>query len=44
MQNQTIFNRSSKLNEASTKLKEKGYYDQWSEDDLNFVVNWRVNK
>jgi len=39
-----ILQKLSKLNEASTKLKEKGYYDQWSEDDLNFVVNWRVNK
>ena len=30
--------------EKNKKLKEKGYYDTWSKDDLNFVVNWRHNK
>ena len=39
-----IVQRLSELNEASEKLKEKGYYDTWSKDDLNFVVNWRHNK
>ena len=39
-----ILQRLSELNHASEKLKEKGYYDTWSEDDLNFVVNWRVDK
>lgn len=39
-----ILQKLSKLNNASARLKEQGYYDQWSEDDLNFVVNWRLNK
>tara|TARA_R110000823_G_scaffold139667_1_gene269667 strand:+ start:54 stop:563 length:510 start_codon:yes stop_codon:yes gene_type:complete len=39
-----IVQRLSELNEASEKLKEKGYYDTWSEDDLNFVVNWRYHE
>tara|TARA_R110000822_G_scaffold13766_1_gene48719 strand:+ start:105 stop:614 length:510 start_codon:yes stop_codon:yes gene_type:complete len=39
-----IVQRLSELNQASEKLKEKGYYDTWSEDDLNFVVNWRYHE
>jgi hypothetical protein len=31
-----------KLNEASTKLKSKGYYDVWSAENLEDVVNWRT--
>lgn len=31
-----------KLNEASKKLKSKGYYDVWSEQNLEDVVNWRT--
>jgi hypothetical protein len=31
-----------KLNNASEKLKQKGYYDVWSEENLNDVVNWRI--
>ena len=31
-----------KLNIASEKLKQKGYYDVWSIENLNDVVNWRT--
>lgn len=34
--------RLDKLNEASEKLKNKGYYDVWSQDNLEDVVNWRT--
>jgi hypothetical protein len=33
----------SKINEASAQLKNQGYYDCWSQDNLNSVVSWRVN-
>jgi hypothetical protein len=36
-----LVQRLSKLNEASEQLKDKGYYDNWNEDELNYVVNWR---
>ncbi len=31
----------SKINEASELLKKKGYYDTWSKENLDDVVNWR---
>jgi hypothetical protein len=36
-----ILQRLSKLNTATTQLKNKGYYDTWSEENLDQVVNWR---
>jgi hypothetical protein len=33
----------TQLNDAAAKLKDKGYYDVWSEENLDFVVNWRTN-
>ena len=30
-----------KLNAAADQLRSKGYYDTWSADDLNSIVNWR---
>ena len=30
------------LNDASVKLKSKGYYNCWPEENLDYVVNWRV--
>jgi HPt (histidine-containing phosphotransfer) domain-containing protein len=33
----------SKINEASEQLKRGGYYDCWSQENLDSVVNWRVN-
>jgi len=36
-----LVQRLSKINEASNILKEKGYYDNWSVENLNDVVSWR---
>ena len=36
-----LVQRLSKINEASHMLKEKGYYDVWSKENLDDVVNWR---
>lgn len=36
-----LVQKLSKLKSASNQLKGKGYYDVWSEENLNFVVNWR---
>jgi len=36
-----ILQRLSKLNFASKQLKDKGYYDTWSKENLDDVVNWR---
>ncbi len=36
-----LMQRLSKLNEASEQLKQKGYYDSWSRENLDYVVNWR---
>jgi hypothetical protein len=33
----------SKINAASAQLKQGGYYDCWSQENLDSVVNWRVN-
>jgi hypothetical protein len=31
-----------KLNRASDILKKQGYYDNWSQENLDEVVNWRL--
>tara|TARA_B100000768_G_C11041180_1_gene274318 strand:+ start:74 stop:532 length:459 start_codon:yes stop_codon:yes gene_type:complete len=36
-----LVQRLSKINEASHILKEKGYYKNWSKENLDDVVNWR---
>ena len=36
-----LVQRLSKINKASHVLKEKGYYDVWSKENLDDVVNWR---
>ena len=36
-----LVQRLSKLTEASNILKEKGYYDNWTQEDLDEVVTWR---
>tara|TARA_B110000438_G_C15429805_1_gene485593 strand:- start:52 stop:510 length:459 start_codon:yes stop_codon:yes gene_type:complete len=36
-----LVQRLSKINEASHLLKEKGYYKNWSKENLDDVVNWR---
>ena len=36
-----ILQKLSDLNQASDQLRNKGYYDGWSSDNLAAVVNWR---
>lgn len=36
-----LVQRLSKLNRASAILKQKGYYDNWPEENYNDVVKWR---
>ena len=36
-----VLQKLDKLNEASHQLSSKGYYDTWSESELDEVVNWR---
>jgi hypothetical protein len=36
-----ILQRASKLRTASEQLKRAGYYDVWSQENLDEVVNWR---
>ena len=38
-----ILQRLSKLNTAADQLKEKGYYNTWSRENLDEVVNWRYD-
>lgn len=39
-----IVQRNSKLNQAADQLRSKGYYDTWSQEDLDKIVTWRYNK
>jgi hypothetical protein len=36
-----IIQKLDKLNKASDQLREKGYYNSWSKEDLDSVVSWR---
>jgi hypothetical protein len=36
-----ILQKLDKLTTASEQLSSKGYYDVWSKDELDSVVNWR---
>lgn len=36
-----VVQRLSKLNEAAQKLHAAGYYDQWTNSELDEVVTWR---
>ena len=36
-----LIQKLDKLNKASDQLREKGYYNHWTFDNLNDVVNWR---
>lgn len=38
-----ILQRLSKLNTAADQLKNKGYYETWSDENLDQVVNWRYD-
>lgn len=37
-----VIQNLDKLNTASEQLKSKGYYDHWSQAELDEVVSWRV--
>jgi hypothetical protein len=39
-----LVQRLSKINKASNILKEKGYYENWSKENLDDVVTWRFNE
>lgn len=36
-----VIQKLDKLNKASEQLRGKGYYDVWSQQDLDEVVSWR---
>jgi hypothetical protein len=36
-----IVSKLDKLNEASDKIRDKGYYKHWSQEELDSVVSWR---
>ena len=36
-----LVQRLSVINRKSLALKDQGYYDNWSEENLDDVVNWR---
>jgi hypothetical protein len=36
-----VLQRLTKLNAAAEQLQKKGYYDTWSKENLDDVVNWR---
>jgi len=36
-----VLQKLDKLNNASDQLREKGYYEHWSPEDLDSVVSWR---
>jgi hypothetical protein len=36
-----VIQKLDKLNKASDQLREKGYYNNWSQQDLDSVVSWR---
>lgn len=36
-----VLQKLDKLNKASEQLKEKGYYESWSQTELDEVVTWR---
>ena len=37
-----LVQRLSKLNKASNILKKQGYYDNWSQENIDDVVTWRT--
>lgn len=36
-----LIQKLDKLNKASDQLREKGYYNHWSKEELDSVVTWR---
>lgn len=39
-----VLQKLTKLNNASDKLREQGYYDHWDQKALDDVVTWRYEK
>jgi hypothetical protein len=38
-----VYQQLSKLNSAADQLRAKGYYNTWSEGDIDNIVTWRYN-
>lgn len=38
-----VYQQLDKLNAAADQLREKGYYNTWSEADIDSIVTWRYN-
>ena len=36
-----VLQKNSKLNQAADQLRAKGYYDTWSQLDVDKIVTWR---
>jgi hypothetical protein len=36
-----VLQKNSKLNSAADQLREKGYYDTWTQSDQDKIVTWR---
>ena len=36
-----LVQKLSKLNAASEQLKQKGYYDKWPAESMDYVISWR---
>lgn len=39
-----VFQQLDKLNQAADQLRAKGYYDNWDQETLDKIVNFRYNK
>jgi len=39
-----LLQNTSKLNNASEILRTQGYYDKWTQEELDDVVTWRFEK
>lgn len=39
-----VIQKNSKLNTAADQLRDKGYYHNWSQDDLDKIVTWRYTQ
>ena len=38
-----VVQQNTKLNQAADQLRDKGYYDSWSKEDQDKIVNWRYH-
>ena len=37
-----VLQKNSKLNQSADQLREKGYYHNWSQTDIDKIVTWRL--